>query len=52
MAEALEDLFGLSEKIAIVTGGAGGIGLGIARTLALAGATVRSASPCRRHSAS
>jgi NAD(P)-dependent dehydrogenase (short-subunit alcohol dehydrogenase family) len=40
MAEALEDLFGLSEKIAIVTGGAGGIGLGIARTLALAGATV------------
>jgi len=40
MAEALEDLFGLSGKIAIVTGGAGGIGLGIARTLALAGATV------------
>ena len=34
MPEGLEDLFGLSGKIAIVTGGAAGIGLGIARVLA------------------
>jgi 2-dehydro-3-deoxy-D-gluconate 5-dehydrogenase len=36
----LNDLFGLTGKVAIVTGGNGGIGLGIARGLAGAGARV------------
>ena len=40
MEESLKDLFGLSGKIAIVTGAAAGIGLGVAQVLALAGATV------------
>ena len=34
------DLFDLSDKVAIVTGGNGGIGLGMARGLANAGATI------------
>ena len=34
------DLFDLSDKVAIVTGGNGGIGLGMARGLAAAGATL------------
>ena len=34
------DLFDLSNKVAIVTGGNGGIGLGMARGLAAAGATL------------
>ena len=34
------DLFDLSNKVAIVTGGNGGIGLGMARGLANAGATI------------
>ncbi|WP_319435977.1 SDR family NAD(P)-dependent oxidoreductase [Mycobacterium sp. RTGN5] len=40
MPEGLDDLFGLSGRIAIITGAAAGIGLGIARVLASAGATV------------
>ncbi|WP_244975030.1 SDR family NAD(P)-dependent oxidoreductase [Mycobacterium heckeshornense] len=40
MAESVEELFGLTGKIAVVTGAAAGIGLGVARVLALAGATV------------
>ncbi len=35
-----DDLFGLSGKLAVVTGGAAGIGLGIAQVLGNAGATV------------
>lgn len=35
----MKNLFDLTEKVAIVTGGNGGIGLGIARVLAQAGAT-------------
>ena len=34
------DSFNLTNKIALITGGNGGIGLGIAKGLALAGATV------------
>ncbi len=37
---SLDDLFGLTGRVAVVTGGAGGIGLGIAQVLASAGATV------------
>lgn len=37
---SLENMFGLAGKVAVVTGGAGGIGLGIATVLAEAGATV------------
>lgn len=37
---SLDDLFGLTGKVAVVTGGASGIGLGIAQVLADAGATV------------
>lgn len=40
MAKSLEDLFGLTGRVAVVTGAASGIGVGIARVLALAGATV------------
>ena len=36
----MDELFGLTGKVAVVTGAAGGIGLGIARVLANAGATV------------
>ena len=39
-AEAIVNLFDLSGKVAIVTGGNGGIGLGMARGLAQAGADV------------
>ncbi len=39
-ADGIDGLFGLAEKVAVVTGAAGGIGLGIARVLAQAGATV------------
>jgi NAD(P)-dependent dehydrogenase (short-subunit alcohol dehydrogenase family) len=38
--DTLETMFGLSGRIAVVTGGASGIGEGIARVLAGAGATV------------
>jgi 2-deoxy-D-gluconate 3-dehydrogenase len=34
------DIFGLDGKVAIVTGGNGGIGFGIAKGLATAGATI------------
>lgn len=37
---SLDDLFGLTGKVAVVTGGASGIGLGIAQVLADADATV------------
>lgn len=40
MPTPLEGMFGLADKVAIVTGAAGGIGLGIATVLAEAGATV------------
>jgi NAD(P)-dependent dehydrogenase (short-subunit alcohol dehydrogenase family) len=40
MPETLNDLFGLTGKVAVVTGGASGIGLGVAHVLAGAGATV------------
>ncbi|HEY7050608.1 MAG TPA: SDR family oxidoreductase [Mycobacterium sp.] len=40
MADTLGDLFGLTGKVAVVTGGASGIGLGIVNVLAEAGATV------------
>ncbi|ORA09976.1 SDR family NAD(P)-dependent oxidoreductase [Mycobacterium asiaticum] len=40
MADNLEDMFGIGGRIAVVTGAAGGIGLGVAQVLALAGATV------------
>jgi 2-deoxy-D-gluconate 3-dehydrogenase len=40
MTKALEQMFGLEGRVAIVTGGNGGIGLGIARGLAGAGAAV------------
>ena len=40
MKESLQDFFGLNGKVAIVTGGNGGIGLGIARGLAAAGADI------------
>ena len=36
----MKDLFDLRGKVAIVTGGNGGIGLGIAHGLALAGANI------------
>lgn len=39
-ATSLNDLFGLTGKVAVVTGAANGIGLGIAQVLANAGATV------------
>jgi len=39
-ANSLNDLFGLTGKVAVVTGAAAGIGLGIAQVLANAGATV------------
>lgn len=39
-AHSIDGLFGLDGKVAVVTGAAGGIGLGIAQVLALAGATV------------
>jgi NAD(P)-dependent dehydrogenase (short-subunit alcohol dehydrogenase family) len=39
-ANSLNDLFGLTGKVAVVTGAANGIGLGIAQVLANAGATV------------
>ena len=45
------DLFDMTDRVAIVTGGNGGIGLGIARGLARAGASVvilgRNAEKCR-----
>ncbi|MBY4212590.1 SDR family oxidoreductase [Rhodococcus fascians] len=41
---ALTDMFGLSERVAIVTGASSGLGLGFARTLAAAGATVYAAA--------
>jgi NAD(P)-dependent dehydrogenase (short-subunit alcohol dehydrogenase family) len=41
-------LFDLTGRIAIVTGGNGGIGLGMAEGLAAAGATVRARGPQRR----
>ena len=34
------DNFNLTSKVALITGGNGGIGLGIAKGLAIAGATV------------
>jgi len=40
MISKLEELFGLKSRLAIVTGGANGIGAGIAETLAGAGATI------------
>lgn len=40
MPTPLESMFGLAGKVAVVTGAAGGIGLGIATVLAEAGATV------------
>lgn len=40
MPAPLEGMFGLADKVAIVTGAAAGIGLGIATVLAEAGATV------------
>ncbi|HKI39237.1 MAG TPA: SDR family NAD(P)-dependent oxidoreductase [Mycobacterium sp.] len=40
LASSLDDLFGLTGKVAVVTGAAGGIGLGIAEVLANAGARV------------
>jgi 2-deoxy-D-gluconate 3-dehydrogenase len=38
--ESLEDLFSLKGRVAVVTGGNGGIGLGMARGLARAGASI------------
>lgn len=40
MPTPLEDMFGLAGKVALITGAAGGIGLGIATVLAEAGAIV------------
>ena len=48
--EPIQDLLNLSGKTAIVTGGAAGIGLGIARRLAEAGANVVIADQCRAES--